>query len=208
MTPSHHIARTRLYLNFAVRNTAEGDLDRAAKALARAVSHTATAAGNHWDMLVNARRTRRRLQIALNIMADRGQITRSLAGVMREAYALPKRMTEAMTAAPDAQSGRRNVIRLLRRTRTRARRLLRRLETAMTADPNPPTWEEILAQAEARAEAREAAEARAAAEAKAAANPAGPASSCICHGENIPGFPPCPGPAPYARPHPSSLAPR
>ena len=202
MTPSHHIQRTRLYLTFAVRNTAEGDLDRAAKALARAVSHTATAAGNHWDMLVNARRTRRRLQIALNIMADRGQITRSLAGVMREAYALPKRMTEAMTAAPDAQSGRRNVIRLLRRTRTRARRLLRRLETAMAADPNPPTWEEILAQAEARAEAREAAEA------KAAANPAGPASSsCICHGPNIPGFPPCPGPAPYARPHPPLLAP-
>ena len=42
-------------------------------------------------MLVKGRRTRR-LQIALNIMADRGQITRSLAGVMREAYPLPNRM--------------------------------------------------------------------------------------------------------------------
>ena len=153
MSPSHHIQRTRRYLTFAVRHTAEGDLDRAAQALARAVSHTATAAGNHWDMLVNARRTRRRLQIALDIMADRGQITRSLAGVMRQAYALPKRMSEAMTAAPDAETGRRSVIRLLRRTRTRARRLLRRLETAMAADPNPPTWNEILAQAEARREA-------------------------------------------------------
>ena len=198
MTPSHHIARTRLYLNFAVRNTAEGDLDRAAKALARAVSHTATAAGNHWDMLVNARRTRRRLQIALNIMADRGQITRSLAGVMREAYALPKRMTEAMTAAPDAQSGRRNVIRLLRRTRTRARRLLRRLETAMAADPNPPTWNEILARIDAR-------------------NAARPVPSyCICHGKTIGGVP-CllrlrprpPAPLGYgaAPPHPLYCAP-
>ena len=190
MTPSHHIQRTRLYLTFAVRNTAEGDLDRAAKALARAVSHTATAAANHWDMLVKARRPRRRLQIALNIMADRGQITRSLAGVMREAYALPKRMTEAMTAAPDAQSGRRNVIRLLRRTRTRARRLLRRLETAMAADPNPPTWDEIRARAEA--------------------------SYCICHGKTIGGIP-CllrlrprpPAPLGYgaAPPHPLYCAP-
>ena len=45
-----------------------------AQSLARAVSHTATAAGNHWDVLVKGRRTRR-LQIALDIMADRGQIT-------------------------------------------------------------------------------------------------------------------------------------
>ena len=193
MTPSHHIQRTRRYLTCAVRNTAEGDLDRAGAALARAVSHTATAAGNHWDLLVKARRTRRRLQIALDIMADRGQITRSLAGVMREAYDLPNRMADAMAAAPDAETGRRNVIRLLRRTRTRARRLLRCLLAAMAADPNPPTWEEILAQADARAEAREAAEAEARAAAKAAAD------SCICHGPNPPGFPPCPGPAPYAR---------
>ena len=41
MSPSHHIARTRRHLTFAVHNTAEGDL-------ARAVSHAATAAGNHW----------------------------------------------------------------------------------------------------------------------------------------------------------------
>ena len=173
MSPSHHIDRTRLYLNFAVRHTAEGDLDRAAQALARAVSHTATAIGNHWDLLVKARRTRRRLQISLDEMAYRGVITRSLAGVMREAYALPQRMAEAATAAPDAQSGRRNIIRLLRRTRTRARRLLRRALAAMAADPNPPTWNEILARINARAAARPV------------------PSYCICHGKNPIGSPPC-----------------
>ena len=147
MTPSHHISRTHLYLTFAVRNTAEGDLDRAAQALARAVSHAATAIGTHWNLLVRGRPTRRRLQFALDEMAHRGIISHSLAGVMRQAYDLPNRMADAMAAAPDAQTGRREVIRLLRRTRTRARRLLRRILTAMAADPNPPAFAEIRARA-------------------------------------------------------------
>ena len=44
-------------------------------------------------MLVNARRARRRLQTALDVMAHRRNITRSLAGVMREAYDLPNLMS-------------------------------------------------------------------------------------------------------------------
>ena len=149
MSPSHHIDRTRRYLTLAVRNTVEGDLDRAARALARAVSHAATAVGVHWNLLVRSRHTRRRLQFALDEMAKRGSITRSLAGVMRQTYDLPNRMADAMAAAPDAETGRRSVIRLIRRTRTRARRLLRCIQAAMAADPNPPAWNEILARAAA-----------------------------------------------------------
>ena len=47
MFPSHHINRTRLYLKYAASDTAIGDYDRAAEALARAVSRAATAVGNH-----------------------------------------------------------------------------------------------------------------------------------------------------------------
>ena len=35
MSPSHHITRTRRYLTFAVRNTAEGDLACPARPSAR-----------------------------------------------------------------------------------------------------------------------------------------------------------------------------
>ena len=48
-------------------------------------------------------RTRRR-QFALDEMAKRGNITRSLAGVMREICTLPKRMADAMTIAPRCRS--------------------------------------------------------------------------------------------------------
>ena len=147
MSPSHHIKQSRSQLKFATRDTVAGDHAAAARSLARATSHAATAIGSHWNLLVRGRPTRRRLQFALDEIAHRGIITHSLAGVMRQAYDLPNRMADAMAAAPDAESGRREVIRLLRRTRTRARRLLRRILTAMAADPNPPAFAEIRARA-------------------------------------------------------------
>ena len=149
MSPSHHIKQSRRQLQFATRDTVAGDHAAAARSLARATSHAATAVCVHWQYLDTLRPTRRRLQFALDEMAHQGIISHSLAGVMREAYDLPNRMTDAMAAAPDAQSGRHSVVRLLRRTRTRARRLLRRILTAMAADPNPPAFAEIRARAAA-----------------------------------------------------------
>ena len=134
MTPSHHIARTRRYLQFAAGDAAAGDHDRAARNLARAASHTATAVAVHWRHPTGSRR---RLQFALDDQAQRGNITYSQAGVLRQAYALPDRLADAETGA--------DAFRILRRTRIRIRHLLHDIVAAMTGDPNPPTFEEILA---------------------------------------------------------------
>ena len=177
MKPSHHISRTRLYLKYAASDTASGDYDRAAKALARATSHAATAVGVHWDYLCGLRGSRRRLQSALNEMARKRYVSYGLAGVLREAYALPNLIAAAATkpananpgsaanagahahakaakakAVGDANTGgganaHREIIRLLRRTRMRARRLLKAIIRAMSDEPNPPTFDEIMARA-------------------------------------------------------------
>ena len=136
MSPSHHLNRTRRYLKFAARDTAIGDHDRAARDLARAASHTATAVAVHWHHLTG---TRRRLQFALDDQAHKGSITYSQAGVLRQVYALPEKIADAPSDDLNA------VPRLLKLTRTRVRRLLRCIVAAMTAHPNPPTFEEILA---------------------------------------------------------------
>ena len=147
MQASHHINRTRLYLKYAAADTAVGDYDRAAKALARATSHAATAVGVHWDFLCGLRGSRRRLQSALNELAYFRYISRSLAGVLRESYALPDRIQAARAASPtpDAPAVHRELIRLLRRTRMRARRVLKAILKAMADHPNPPTWNDIMA---------------------------------------------------------------
>ena len=148
MQPSHHINRTRLYLKYAAADTASGDYDRAAKALARATSHAATAIGVHWDFLCGLRGSRRRLQSALCELAYFRYTSRSLAGVLRESYALPARIQAARAASPspDAPAVHRELIRLLRRTRMRARRVLKAILKAMADHPNPPTWNDIMAE--------------------------------------------------------------
>ena len=153
----------------------------------------------HWDYLGTLRPTRRRLQSLLTDLANHGYASYSLTGVMRAAYDLPNRISDVLTKAGDTNAdavdaAHREIARILRRTRMRARRLLKAILRAMSNEPNPITLEEAIAQARARDEA------------EAAAANSSP-SSCICHGENIPGFPPCPGPAPYARPHPPAAQP-
>ena len=150
MKPSHHISRTRLYLKYAASDTAIGDYDRAARALARATSHAATAVGVHWDYLCGLRGSRRRLQSALNEMARKRYVSYGLAGVLREAYALPDLIAAAAAKPAKAKAGgaataHQEIIRILRRTRMRARRLLKAVIRAMSDEPNPPTFDEIMA---------------------------------------------------------------
>ena len=125
MQPSHHINRTRLYLKYAAADTAIGDYDRAAKALARATSHAATAVGVHWDFLCGLRGSRRLLQSALCELAYFRYISYSLAGVLRESYALPDRIQAARDTSPGPDAVHRETIHILRRTRMRARRVLK-----------------------------------------------------------------------------------
>ena len=118
MSPSHHINQTRLYLKYAA----------------------ATAVGIHWDFLCGLRGNRRRLQSALNELARSRYVSYGLAGVLREAYALPDRIQVARAASPspDAPAVHRELIRLLRRTRMRARRVLKAMADIDTdAAPAP-----------------------------------------------------------------------
>ena len=165
MSPSHHIKQSRRQLKFATRDTSAGDHYAAARSLARATSHAATAMSVHWDYLGTLRPTRRRLQSLLTDLANHGYASYSLTGVMRAAYDLPDRIKDVLTKAGDADAAHREIARILRRTRTRARRLLKAILRAMSNEPNPVTLEQA-----------------------AAANPA--PSYCICHGKTI-GGPPC-----------------
>ena len=187
MRPSHHIHQSRRQLKFATRDITAGDYDAAASSLARATSHAATAVGNHWHLLDGMRATRRRLQYVLTDLAGKGYASYSLTGVLRESYALPDRIQAALTkppaghanaaklAAGDANSdaAHREIIRILRRTRMRARRLLKAIIRAMADEPKPMTIDEAIA--------------------RAADNRLQGAtySICICHGRRAT---PCPGP--------------
>ena len=188
MSPSHHIKQSRRQLKFATRDTSAGDHYAAARSLARATSHAATAMSVHWDYLGTLRPTRRRLQSLLTDLANHGYASYSLTGVMRAAYDLPDRINDVLTNAGNsdaaADTAHREIARILRRTRMRARRLLKAILRAMSNEPNPITLEEAIAQARARDEAE--------------APAANSSSSCICHGENIPGGLLCPPPPPLA----------
>ena len=157
MSPSHHIKQSRRQLKFATRDTVAGDHYAAARSLARATSHAATAMSVHWDYLGTLRPTRRRLQSLLTDLANHGYASYSLTGVMRAAYDLPDRIKDVLTKAGNsgaaAEAAHREIARILRRTRTRARRLLKAILEAMSNEPNPITLEEAIAQARARDEA-------------------------------------------------------
>ena len=78
MSPSHHIKQSRRQLKFATRDTAAGDHAAAARSLARAASHAATAMCVHWHYLGTLRPTRRRLQSFLTNLANHGYASYSL----------------------------------------------------------------------------------------------------------------------------------
>ena len=151
MSPSHHIKQSRRQLKFATRDTSAGDHYAAARSLARATSHAATAMSVHWDYLGTLRPTRRRLQSLLTDLANHGYASYSLTGVMRAAYDLPDRINDVLTKAGNANAAaaHREIARILRRTRMRARRLLKAILKAMADHPNPPTFDEIMAEAAA-----------------------------------------------------------
>ena len=157
MSPSHHIKQSRRQLKYATRDTVAGDHAAAARSLARATSHAATAMSVHWDYLGTLRPTRRRLQSLLTDLANHGYASYSLTGVMRAAYDLPDRISDVLTKAGNsdaaAEAAHREIARILRRTRMRARRLLKAILRAMSNEPNPITLEEAIAQARARDEA-------------------------------------------------------
>ena len=131
MSPSHHIKQSRRQLKFATRDTTAGAHPAAARSPARAASHAATAFGNHWHFLDGFRPSRRRLQHLLSDLAGKGYVSYSITGVLRAAYELPDR--------------------ILRRTPMRVRRLLKGILKAMADEPNPITFEQALARAEADA---------------------------------------------------------
>ena len=97
-------------------------------------------------------------------MAKKDYASYGLTGVLREAYTLPDRIQAALTKPNAAKPGaakaakasggvaaHREIFRLLRRTRVRARRLLKAILKAMADEPNPMTIEQAIARAYARA---------------------------------------------------------
>ena len=183
MSPSHHLKQSRRQLKFATRDTVAGDHHAAARSLARATSHAATAVCVHWHYLGTLRPTRRRLQSFLTGLAGHGYVSYSVTGVLRASYDLPDRISDVLTTSASPDAARREIDRILRRTRTRARRLLKGILKAMSREPNPPTLEESIARAEAR-------------DADPNSGPDGSTHTCICHG----GPRPTPCPAPFFTP--------
>ena len=133
MNPENHLNRCRLYLNFSRTNAADGDFNRAALALTRAASHAATAAALHWHHL---HYSRRRLNAALTGLALNGRLPYQHVRTFRDVYSLPARIASAPTG---------HARRILRIARRRVARLLAAVESAIAADPNPPTLTQIIA---------------------------------------------------------------
>ena len=71
MNPTHHLERSRHYLNLVPGNIAVGDYDRAAKALTRSAGYAATAAAVHWR---HGFHSRRRLTAALSELVFEGRL--------------------------------------------------------------------------------------------------------------------------------------
>ena len=131
MNPIHHLERSRHYLNFVPGNISAGDYNRAAKALTRAVSHAATAAAVHWH---HGHHSRRRLSTALSELVFEGHLSHTHLRTFRDVYFLLIRIPDA-----DPESARK----MLRRQRRRVSRLNAAIEMVISAEPNPPTLDQI-----------------------------------------------------------------
>ena len=138
MNPTHHLDRSQHYFNFVPGNLAAGDCARAARALARSASHAVTAAAAHWH---HRRHSRRRLTTALADLVYNRRVAYSHLRTFRDVYRL---LQSAVAETPDAtppNSARKE----LRRLRRRVSRLRTAIASAISADPNPLTLEQLLA---------------------------------------------------------------
>ena len=120
----HHQTQARRFLSLARSDHNAGDYARAANALARAASHTATAAVVHWDHV--RRSTRRRLTNFLLILARDGHISNGGVRIFRRIYDMPR-----LLAAADLPEARR----LCRQARNRVSALIRSIEGAIAGRP-------------------------------------------------------------------------
>ena len=100
----HHQNQARRFLSLARSDHNAGDHLRAADALARAASHSATAAvvERNWF----SRYTRRRLTNYLFLMAAEGRISNGGVRTFRHIYDLSRRLAEADPGRPNACAGR------------------------------------------------------------------------------------------------------
>ena len=134
MNPTHHLERSRHYLNFVPGNISAGDYNRAAKALTRAAGHVATAAAVHWR---HGHHSRRRLTTVLSELVFEGRLAHTHLRTFRDVYRLPQR-----TAASTPEVTRR----LLRRFRLLVSRMIAAIASAMAGQPNVPTLEQLIIQ--------------------------------------------------------------
>ena len=84
----HHQTQARRFLSLARSDLNSAEYHRAANALARAASHSATAAAVHWDFY--ERRTRRRLTNFLLILACESHISNGGVRIFRHIYRMPR----------------------------------------------------------------------------------------------------------------------
>ena len=112
-TVPHHQASAARYLEHAQDNIVDGDLNRAARALARAASHTATALAVHHQA---KHYSRRQLQFVLQCCVNGGQLSRSHFKTFREICDLPSGFLSEQ--AKDAED--KSCLLTLRRLRRRA----------------------------------------------------------------------------------------
>ena len=120
----HHQTQARRFLSLARSDHNAGDHARAADALARAASHSATAAvvERNWVH----RYTRRRLTNYLFVMAAEGRISNGGVRTFRHIYDLSRRLAEA-----NPREGQR----LCRQARNRVAMLIRSIEGAIAGRP-------------------------------------------------------------------------
>ena len=125
MNPTHHLNRSRYYLNCVPGNTAVGDYDRAAKDLARSASHAVTAAAVHWR---HRHHSRRRLNVVLGELVYNNRVAHGHYRTFQMVYRFAE---QASDASPDAAR------KTLRNLRRRVSRLVAAIATAISNDPNP-----------------------------------------------------------------------
>ena len=205
MKPSHHISRTQLYLKYAASDTAIGNYDRAASHAATAVGihwdYLGRPARHPPPPPVVSQRDGkkglcrpqpgRRIEGSLHPPRPHpGRPDQTPAGDANAAAKAGKAANaNAAANAKDANAAHggagaaahREIFRILRRTRMRARRRLKAILKAMSNEPNPMTFDEAIARA---ADNRNA--------------PIG-AYTCICHGRRTT---PCPTLSAARRPRP------
>ena len=133
MNPSHHLDRSRRYLDFVPGNIAAGDFARGAKALARSVSHAVTAAAAHWH---HGHHSRRRLTTVLTDLVFSDRIAYAHLSTFRDVYRLLDQVADATPQRARQAVG---------RMRRRVSRLIAAIARAIAGEPYVPTLEQFLA---------------------------------------------------------------